>query len=120
MYSHTVSLIETRGKEDLISNASVFPSCRFDAWWSLSTGLRFFSTPQYRPQPVASNELMSTRYRDEINDIPSGFQVIILSGTSSSSIIEIIIRLTFVYRKTSLERDAQGHLVGLPYTARPV
>ncbi|KAK5046069.1 hypothetical protein LTR84_008526 [Exophiala bonariae] len=99
------------------------PKCtisQFDAWWSLSTGSRFFSTPQYLPQPAASAEVMSTRYRDEIKDLPSGFQAVILNGAFSSSIIEILIRLTFVYRKACLERDARGNLVGLPYTARPV
>lgn len=64
--------------------------------------------------------MILTRYRDQIDNIPIGFQAVILDGTFSSSIIETVIRLTFVYRRKRLERDAQGNIVGLPYTARPV
>lgn len=69
---------------------------------------------------MAGNNTISTRFRDQIHQIPTGFHAFILDGTLSASIVEVIIRLAFVYRRTNLKRDASGHIIGLPYTARPV
>jgi hypothetical protein len=50
----------------------------------------------------------------------TGFHTFILGGTLSTSVVKILIRLAYVYRRTNLERDAPGRFNGLPYTARPV
>lgn len=55
-----------------------------------------------------------------MSEIPKGFHKFILDGTWSTSTVEIIFRLSYIYSRTKVERDALGHIVGLPYTSQAV
>jgi len=60
------------------------------------------------------------KFRDELQKIPAGFRALILKGRLSASLVEVIIRLTFVYQRTKLERAPSGLIIDLPYSTQPV
>ncbi|KIW23724.1 uncharacterized protein PV07_11902 [Cladophialophora immunda] len=113
-------IITAQGGMHLVADHPQCTILQFDAWWSLSTGLRYFSSPLSLPQPEAEPETLSARFRDQIREVPMGFHHFILAGKWSLSTVEILIRLAYVYHRGKLERDAAGRIVGLPNTARPV
>ncbi|EXJ56375.1 uncharacterized protein A1O5_12642 [Cladophialophora psammophila CBS 110553] len=113
-------IIAAQGGMDLVADHPKCTILQFDAWWSLSTGLRYFSSPRFLPQPEAEPEILSTQFQHQIYEIPRGFRTFVMEGKWSSSTVEILIRLAYVYQRRKLQRDESGCIVGLPHTAQPV
>ncbi|OAP59263.1 hypothetical protein AYL99_06561 [Fonsecaea erecta] len=117
-------IITAQGGMHLVADHPQCTILQFDAWWSLSTGLRYFSSPLALPQPEADPEIVSTQFRHQIQDVPVGFHPFILAGKWATSTVDILARLAYVYRRGGkLERDETGRLIGgggLPNTAYPV
>ncbi|KIW13060.1 hypothetical protein PV08_08247 [Exophiala spinifera] len=108
-----------------IETVSDHPKCtilQFDSWWSLSTGLRFFSRPQLllEREGASISAVPSRSSAYQLGEVPRGFHKFILDGTWLPSTVEIIIRLSYVYSRSKLERDASEHIIGLPYATQPV
>ncbi|KIW84084.1 hypothetical protein Z517_03330 [Fonsecaea pedrosoi CBS 271.37] len=114
-------IVKAQGGIHLVADHPQCTILQFDAWWSLSTGLRYFSSPLSLPQPEAEPERLSSRFRDQIHEVPVGFHRFILDGKWSASTVEILIRLAYVYQRGGkVERNEAGRIIGLPITAQPV
>ncbi|OAL26176.1 hypothetical protein AYO22_04354 [Fonsecaea multimorphosa] len=112
-------IITAQGGMHLVADHPQCTIMQFDAWWSLSTGLRYFSSPPALPLQ-RPEDTVGSRFRDQIHKVPSGFHCFILAGKWPTSTVEILVRLAYVYerqRRGKLARDPAGRIIGLPNTA---